>query len=51
MKCLHHNDMSAKVNTAAPWSHRGLFEHNLEPGYSIVSASVNKTHPSSSIAQ
>ena len=32
MTFLHHNDItSAKVNTAAPWSHRGPLEHNLEP--------------------
>ena len=23
---------SSKVNTDAPWSHRGPMEHNLEPG-------------------
>ena len=29
---LHHNDiMSGKVNTTAPWSHRGHLKHNLEP--------------------
>ena len=36
MKCVHHNDiMSAKVNTAAPCSHRDPFEYNLEPVYAL----------------
>ena len=34
MKYLPHNDiLSAKVNTAAPWSYRGPLEHTIEPGY------------------
>ena len=26
-------DISPKVNTAAPWSHRGPLEHNCEPDH------------------
>ena len=37
MKFVNHNDIiSAKVNTAVPWSHKDQFEHNPEPVNSLM---------------
>ena len=38
------NDItSSKVNTTAPWSHRGPLKHNLEPDNTITSGKLSHT--------
>ena len=38
--------MSAKVNTTAPWSHRGPLEHKFELGKELINMDnmFDKTH-------